>query len=125
VLYPRLSATTTPAARTALILAAISVTIAGFAVVPSTSVPPLVAVAVLAGAARGPNTLIQATAVTDRWGSSHYGRLSSRLSGSALLATASAPWAGSALAAAVGGYGPVFLLLAVLAAIAAAAAFGS
>ena len=79
-------------------------------------------VAVLAGAARGLNTLIQATAVTDRWGSSHYGRLTSRLSACALLAAASAPWAGSALAAGAGGYAPVFLLLAALAAIAAAAA---
>jgi MFS family permease len=125
LLYPRLSATTTPAVRTALVLAAIGATIGGFAVVPTTSVPVLVAVAVLAGAARGLNTLIQATAITDRWGSSHYGRLSSRLSGSALLATASAPWAGSALAAAAGDYGMVFLLLAALAAIAAVIALRS
>ncbi len=125
LLYPRLSATTTPATRTALVLTTIGATIAGLAVVPTTSVPALVTVAVLAGAARGLHTLVQATAVTDRWGRSHYGRLSSRLSGSALLATASAPWAGSALAAGPGGYGLVFLLLAALAALAAAVALGS
>jgi len=122
LLYPRLAATTTPATRTALVLAAMGATIAAFAVVPSANTPALVAVAVLAGAARGLNTLIQATAVTDRWGSAHYGRLTSRLSGSALVATACAPWAGSALAAAAGGYGPTFLLLAALGVAAAAAA---
>ena len=122
LIYPRLSANTRPAMRTALVLTAIGATIAAFAVVPTTKTPALVTVAVLAGAARGLNTLIQATAVTDRWGSSHYGRLTSRLSACALLAAASAPWAGSALAAGAGGYAPVFLLLAALAAIAAAAA---
>jgi MFS family permease len=125
LLYPRLSATGTPATRTALVLTATGATIAGFAVVPATSVPALVTVAVLAGAARGLNTLVQATAVTDRWGNSHYGRLSSRVSGSALLATASAPWAGSASAAGAGGYGLVFLLLAALAVLAAVVALGS
>ena len=66
----------------------------------------------LTGAARGVFTLLQATAVTDRWGASHYGRLSGVLSAPALLATALAPWAGSALAAALGGYPLLFVLLA-------------
>jgi len=98
------------------VLAGISVTIAAFALAPATSVLALVGVTVAAGAARGLLTLIQATAVTDHWGSAHYGRLSSRLSRSALLATAVAPWAGSALAGSTGGYTALFLLLAVLAA---------
>ena len=41
--------------------------------------PLLVAVAVLAGMVRGNLTLLQATAVTDRWGTTHYGRLSGLL----------------------------------------------
>jgi MFS family permease len=122
LLYGRLAAYSGPPTRTAMVLAAISATIAALALVPSTSVPALATVAVLAGAARGLLTLVQATAVTDRWGSAQYGRLSSRLSGSALLATAVAPWAGSALAAITGGYGVVFLVLAVVAAVAAGVA---
>jgi hypothetical protein len=98
---------------------AIGATVGAFAAVPSTFVPVLVTVAVLAGAARGLLTLIQATAVTDRWGGSHYGRLTSRLTGPALLATAVAPWAGSALAAGAGGYAMLFVVLAVLAGTAA------
>lgn len=58
LLYPRLSTSTTPASRTALVLTAIGATIAGFAVVPTTSVLALVSIAVLAGAARGLNTLV-------------------------------------------------------------------
>ena len=81
--------------------------------------PILALVAILAGAARGLFTLVQATAVTDRWGGRHYGRLSSRLSGSALLATAIAPWAGSTIAAHTGGYRPMFLILVAIAALAA------
>ena len=58
----------------------------------------LIAAAMLAGAARGVFTLLQATAISDRWGAVHYGRLNGLLSAPALLATALAPWAGAALA---------------------------
>ena len=68
----------------------------------------LIVAAMLAGAARGVFTLLQATAISDRWGATHYGRLNGLLSAPALLATAPAPWAGAALAQALGGYPPVF-----------------
>ena len=58
----------------------------------------LIAAAMLAGAARGVFTLLQATAITDRWGAAHYGRLNGLLSAPVLLATALSPWAGAALA---------------------------
>ena len=64
----------------------------------------LVAGAMLAGAARGIFTLLQATAVTDRWGTAYYGRLNGVLSAPSTLATALAPWAGAALAVPLGGY---------------------
>ena len=51
----------------------------------------LIAAAMLAGAARGVFTLLQATAISDRWGAAHYGRLNGLLSAPALLATALAP----------------------------------
>lgn len=85
----------------------------------------LVAVAMLTGAARGIFTLLQATAVTDRWGSVYYGRLNGVLSAPSTLATALAPWAGAALAAPLGGYPRVFLLLAALALVASVAGLGS
>ena len=85
----------------------------------------LVAVAVLAGAARGVFTLLQATAISDRWGSTHYGRLGGLLTAPAMVATALSPWAGAVLATALGGYPPVFALLAVVAAVAAVLAAGS
>ena len=51
----------------------------------------LIAAAMLAGAARGVFTLLQATAISDRWGATHYGRLNGLLSAPALLATAPRP----------------------------------
>jgi MFS family permease len=85
----------------------------------------LIGVAILAGAARGVFTLLQATAITDRWGTAHYGRLNGILTAPALMATALAPWAGAELAPLLGGYPPVFAVLAGLAALAAALAAGS
>ncbi len=101
------------------VLAAVAVTTLLLALLPG-PVVLLVAVAMLAGAARGVFTLLQATAVTDRWGAAHYGRLGGLLAAPAMLATAVSPWAGSALAAVVGGYPAVFLGLAAVAVLAAA-----
>ncbi|WP_181779198.1 MFS transporter, partial [Pseudonocardia pini] len=53
----------------------------------------LIAVAMLAGAARGIFTLLQATAISDRWGAAHYGRLNGLLSAPSMVATAVSPWA--------------------------------
>ena len=85
----------------------------------------LVAVAMLAGAARGVFTLLQATAISDRWGAAHYGRLNGLLSAPAMIATALAPWAGAAIAVVLGGYPVVFVLLAAVAGLAAVLALGT
>jgi MFS family permease len=89
--------------------------------------PPglLIAAGMFAGAARGVFTLLQATAISDRWGAAHYGRLNGLLSAPAMIATALAPGAGAALAGAFGGYPAVFCLLAAVAALAAVLAAGS
>jgi len=79
----------------------------------------LIAAAMLAGADRGVFTLLQATAISDRWGAAHYGRLNGLLSAPAMLATALAPWAGAAMAPVLGGYPAVFAVLAAIAALAA------
>lgn len=99
--------------RTALILAAIAATTALLGVF--TSLLALVIVTVAAGFARGILTLLQATAVTDRWGATHYGHLSAVLAAPVTLTTALGPWIGAALASLLGGYAPMFLALGALA----------
>ena len=57
-------------------------------------------------------TLVQATAVSDRWGTLRFGHLNGILSAPIMLATAAAPWLGSALAQMLGSYALAFLVLA-------------
>lgn len=121
--YGRLTAM--PArARSVLVLGALAATTLVLGVTPG-PVPLLVALAMLTGATRGIFTLLQATAVSDRWGAAHYGRLSGILSAPAMTATAVAPWAGATLAAALGGYPELFVLLAGTGAAAALLAVGT
>lgn len=119
--YAPLTARTTPTVRTVGIVAASALAIGLLAAVPG-PVPLLIVLAVLAGAARGAGTLLQATVVADRWGSARYGALSGWFAAPITGAAALAPWAGTALAEAVGSYPAVFAGLAVLVAAAAGAA---
>jgi predicted MFS family arabinose efflux permease len=119
--FAPLSAHTTPTARTVAIVAASALAIALLAAVPG-PVPLLIALAVCAGAVRGAGTLLQATVVADRWGSARYGTLSGWFAAPITAAAALAPWAGTALAEALGSYPAMFAALAVLVATAAGAA---
>lgn len=65
---------------------------------------------------RGNLTLLQATAVADRWGTRAYGRLTPTLAAPVTTAGALAPWVGSALATGLGGYTNLFWGLAGLSA---------
>jgi hypothetical protein len=67
---------------------------------------------IAAGVVRGNLTLLQATVITDRWGTTHYGHLSELLAAPATTAAALAPFPGAALTVPLGGCGPLFLLLA-------------
>ncbi|MGW4213712.1 MFS transporter [Lentzea sp. NPDC004789] len=116
--YGKLAARTTVRSRTVLVLVASASTTAVLGLVPGPAML-LVAGAVLAGVARGVFTLVQATAVTDRWGPVHYGRLSGLIGVPITIAAAIAPWAGSAMATWFGGYAPGFLVLAAVGAVAA------
>ena len=69
-----------------------------------TSAAGLVLAAVLAGMARGVLTLLQATAVTDRWGAAHHGRLTAVMSAPIMAAVAVAPVFGAVLAGLLDGY---------------------
>jgi MFS family permease len=122
--YRHLVAATTVRVRSVVVLALTAATTGLLAVLPGPATL-LIAAAMLAGAARGVFTLLQATAISDRWGAAHYGRLNGLLSAPALLATALAPWAGSALAQTLDGYPAVFGLLAALGALAAVLAAGT
>jgi hypothetical protein len=84
----------------------------------------LIVLAIMAGALRGITTLLQATAVTDRWGAAHYGSLNGVLSAPIMVAMAIAPWSGAALAAIVG-YPALFVVLAGVAAAAGVVAMGA
>ncbi|WP_406369238.1 MFS transporter [Streptomyces sp. NBC_00647] len=112
-LYATLSRTTSVTARTATLIAAGGATTAALALVHG-PIPLLILLAVLAGVVRGNLTLLQATAISDRWGTSHYGRLSGLLSAPVTVAAALAPWAGAALAGSLGGYDGLFLAVAAL-----------
>jgi MFS family permease len=111
-------------ARTVWILALSAATTAALAVIPG-PVALLIAVAFLAGTTRGIATLLQATAVSDRWGTTSYGALSGILAAPITTATALAPFAGAALAAGLGGYPSMFLVLTAAAVVAALLAAGT
>lgn len=122
--YGRLAAASSVRTRSVVILALTAAATGLLAVLPGPA-GLLIAAAMLAGAARGVFTLLQATAISDRWGATHYGQLNGLLSAPALTATALAPWAGAALAGMLGGYPAVFATLAGLAVLAAGCAAGS
>ncbi|SDF39746.1 Predicted arabinose efflux permease, MFS family [Lentzea fradiae] len=117
--YARLAARTSVRVRTSLVLlvGAAATTLLGLVPGPALL---LVAGSVVAGVTRGIFTLVQATAITDRWGPVHYGRLNGLLTAPLMLSSAIAPWAGSALAAWLGGYPAVFVVLGVTGVLAAA-----
>ncbi|NKE57081.1 MFS transporter [Lentzea sp. PSKA42] len=117
--YARLTAKTSVRTRTALVLLASAVITTLLGVVPGPALL-LIAGAVLAGVARGIFTLVQATAITDRWGAVHYGQLSGLLAVPVTLTAAIAPWAGSAMASWLGGYPAVFVVLGAIGVLAAA-----
>ncbi|MFI5715047.1 MFS transporter [Nocardia sp. NPDC051750] len=115
--YLPLSRYTGVTVRTVVVLAALAVTTALLGVV--SGVVALIAVAIGAGLVRGIFTLIQATAITDRWGATHYGRLNGLLSAPVVIISALAPWAGTVLSAWTGSYAHAYLVLGGIAALAA------
>lgn len=117
--YGRLVAKFGVKARTAGVLSAAATTTLLLGLIPGPA-GALVAAAVLAGVVRGIFTLTQATAISDRWGTAHYGRLSGLLHAPLTVTAAVAPWAAIALAGPLGGYPAVFTLLAAVGLVAAA-----
>ncbi|MFC6064110.1 MFS transporter [Streptomyces ochraceiscleroticus] len=117
-LYAALARRTGVTTRTVILITAGGLTTFALGLVPS-PVALLVVLAVLAGMVRGNLTLLQATAVADRWGTTHYGRLSALLAAPATVATAIAPGAGAVLAGPFGGQAGLFVVLSGVSALAA------
>ncbi|MEU8797320.1 MFS transporter [Spirillospora sp. NPDC048819] len=122
--YGLLTRRTGVRARTVWVLGLSAATTLALAVLPG-PIALLTAMAVLAGTTRGIATLLQATAVSDRWGTTAYGALSGILAAPITTAAALSPFAGAALAAALGGYPALFAVLTGTAALAAVLAAGS
>ena len=99
--------------RTVIIMAGVAATTALLGLF--TAYSALVAVAIGAGVMRGIMTLLQATAVTERWGTTHYGQLSGILTAPIMIATAIGPFVGAALASLLGGYAAMFVALGTIA----------
>lgn len=109
--YGWFSRRTSPGTRAAAVFTAVVLTTGLIGLLPGPMVL-LLALSMLAGAARGVFTLIQATAVSDRWGTVGFGRLNAMMLAPVMLATAAAPWLGSVLAEALGSYARAFFVLA-------------
>jgi MFS family permease len=95
--------------RSMFIMAGVAVTTALLGLF--TSLTALVLVTIAAGVVRGVKTLLQATAVTERWGPTHYGHLNGIMSAPVMLATAVGPFVGAGLASLLNGYAAMFLVL--------------
>ena len=124
LLYAPIAKHTTAAQRTTILVIAGAATTILIAVIPGPTWL-LLAAATAAGTVRGNLTLLQATAITDRWGTTNYARLTALLSAPVTIAAAIAPWAGSALAGLLGNYSSVFVTLAAMSVIATAFARAS
>jgi MFS family permease len=119
--YARLAHWLGTRGRTAAIIAAVAATTLLLGLLPGPAAL-LVAASVLAGAVRGVFTLTEATLVTDHWGPGRYAAVNGVFNAPLTAAGAIAPSIGAAVAAAVGSYPALFVILAAAAAAGAALA---
>nr|WP_245162089.1 MFS transporter [Brevibacterium marinum] len=111
--YPALERRTTSRARTVLLFACGAIGLWLLAFIPG-PVWLLIGIGMLAGGVRGCITLLQATAVADRWGTANFGAINGVFVAPVTVGTALAPVAGPALAGLVGGYPMMAIVMAVL-----------
>lgn len=86
--------------------------------------PPwlLIVVGVVAGAVRGAQTLVQGSAVADRWGTRNYGSINGVFAAPITTVSALGPALGPVIAVAVGGYSTMALVMVGLAVVSAVTA---
>ncbi|SMY12671.1 MFS transporter [Brevibacterium jeotgali] len=111
--YPQFARVTSARARTVVIFAAGAAGLWALALLPG-PVWLLIVVAVLAGAVRGCHTLLQATAVSDRWGTQNFGTINGVFTAPMTFVGAFAPVAGPAVAGLLNGYPMMAVVMAVL-----------
>ena len=112
--FAPLSRRTRPGVRIAVVVGAGGLLVVAAGLVPG-PVALVIAIGVLAGACRGMHTLLQASAVSDRWGTGSFGRINGVFSAPLTVAVALAPAGGVVLAGLVGGFGAAFVVLGALA----------
>lgn len=122
--YAPLSRRTTPRFRAVIIIAASAATIAAAGLLPGPAAA-LVAASIILGIARGAFTLLQSTAISDRWGIAGFGTLYGILNAPTTMTMALAPWAGSVIAQRLGGHAAMFVVLTAAAGAAAMVAVGT
>jgi MFS family permease len=112
--FPRLTAVTDVRQRVTWGTAALALTTLFLGLIPGPA-GVLIAVAIVAGAARGLYTLVGATLVSDLWGPERYAAINGVLGAPVSVATALGPFAGAWIAEVAGGYPATFAILAALA----------
>lgn len=122
--YAPLSRRTTPRFRSVAILAGGAATVAAVGLLPGPAAA-LIAASIVLGIGRGAFTLLQSTAISDRWGIAGFGTLYGILNAPTTISMAIAPWAGSVIASGLGGYPAMFTVLAAIAGAAVIAALGT
>lgn len=110
LLYPALDRRLESHHRAALVIAALGGSVLLLAVVPGPAVA-LIAIAVVAGAARGLFTLVSATVVSDHWGPHRYAALNGVYNAPLGVAAALSPAFGAAVVAWTGSYSTLFIVL--------------
>ena len=119
--YSRLVSLTAVHTRTALLFGLGAIGIWLLAYVPGPAAV-LIAIAVVLGAVRGCHTLLQATAVSDRWGTQDFGTINGVFTAPMTAVGALAPVSGPALAGVLGSYSAMAVVMAVMLTAAAFAA---
>jgi len=122
--YGPIATRTAPAPRASIILAAVGLAIAAVGLLGGPPVA-LIVVAIALGLGRGAYTLLQSTAISDRWGTARFGALFGILNAPTTLAMALAPWAAAALEEATASYPATYVILAAVAGLAALAALAT
>jgi MFS family permease len=98
----------------AIVCALAATSLAALALVPG-PIWLLITIGIVAGAVRGAYTLVQASAVAERWGTRNYGSINGAFAAPITIAMALSPAIGAAVATGVGSYAAMTAVMAGLA----------
>ncbi len=118
LLFVALPRSTAPWVQVAIVASLAALLVGALALVPG-PIWLVILVGILAGAVRGAYTLIQASAVADRWGTRNYGVINGAFAAPITIVVALTPAMGALVATGVGSYSLMALVMAGVALIAA------